>query len=76
MALNRVTADRIAIFGDTPAEGNPAIIDYNVPLPGGITGRRLVQVISDLQAAVWLQTALDAGTAPAQQIPLTAAVFA
>ena len=69
--MPRVIADRIAIFGDTPAGGNPAVIDYNVPLPGAIKGRRLVLVnIPFANLNPWNPAAPGAGLDLAATLPL------
>jgi hypothetical protein len=72
--MPRAIADRIAIFGNTPAGGDPAVIDYNVPLPGAIKGRRLVLVnIPPVAANPWQLAALGGGLDLAAMIPLTQA---
>jgi hypothetical protein len=69
--MARVAANRIAIFGDTPARGNPAIIDYNVPLPGAVKGRRLVLVNIQLAQNPWHPTVPQSGLDLAQLLSLT-----
>ncbi len=73
--MARTTANRIAVFGDTPAGGDPAVIDYNVPLPSAIEGRRLVFVNIPFAAAKpWRPAAPAAGPDLAARLPLTKAI--